>query len=185
MAGRALRITSRILFFVCGSISLLTAVPYAMLRGVELPVQREWIIFAVALTLIGTLSVTLAVLPRSWIAKACRKERDDEQLFLVPLKLIGAFAAISYLAALLAYLAPHRWNLDPRLMFPLCPMYFVKMTFDPSFAAIVFLLAPMNAGVYGSLGLTLSFARMALGKRTSIKVDATTKATRGVTMSAS
>jgi hypothetical protein len=41
------------------------------------------------------------------------------------------------------------------------------MTVDPSLAAIFFLLAPMNAAVYGSLGLTLGYAWLALHKRAS------------------
>jgi hypothetical protein len=166
MAGRAIRVTSRIAFLVCGLISLFTGVPYVMLRGVDLPVQSEWVIFAVALALVGVFSVTLAVLPRSWMAKACRKNRDDEQLFSAPLKLLGGFAAISYLFALVAYLAPHRWNLNPQLMFSLCPMYFIKTTFDPPLVAVFFLLAPMNAAVYGALGLILGYAWLAFGKRT-------------------
>jgi hypothetical protein len=167
MPGRAVRITARIAFLVCGLISLFTSVPFLMLRGAELPVQSEWVIFVAALALVGLFSVTLTVLPRSWIAKACKRERDDEQLFLVPLKWLGSFAAISYLLALVAYLAPHRWNLDPQLMFSLCPLYFVKMTFDPSLVTTFFLLAPMNAAVYGSLGLTLGYAWLAFRKRTS------------------
>jgi hypothetical protein len=146
MPGRAIRVTARIAFLLCGLISLFTGVPYVMLRGAELPVQSEWVIFVVALGLLGVFSVTIAVLPRSWIAKACKQDRDNEQLFSAPLKLLGSFAAISYLLALVAYLAPHRWNLDPQLMLALCPLYFVKMTFDPSLVATFFLLAPLNAG---------------------------------------
>jgi hypothetical protein len=167
MAGRALRITARIIFFVCGATSLLTAAPYVMEQGVDLPVQSEWVIFAVALALVGVFSVTVAVLPRSWIAKLCKKDRDDDQLISAPLKLLGRFAAVFYLLALVAYLAPHRWNLDPQLMLALCPMYLVKMMFDPSLVAVFFLLAPMNAAVYGSLGLTLGCARSAFRRRTS------------------
>jgi len=161
MSGRAIRVTARITFLLCGLISLLTGVPYAGLRGVDLPVQSEWVIFVVALALLGVFSVTLAVLPRSGIAKVCKKDRDDEKLFAAPLKLMGGFAAIAYLVALVAYLAPHRWNLNPQLMFSLCPMYFIKMTFDPSVATVFLLLAPMNAGVYGSLGLMLGYAWLA------------------------
>ncbi len=166
MAGRALRITARIIFFVCGSTSLLTAAPYVMEQGVDLPVQSEWVIFAVALALVGIISVTFAVLPRSWIAKVCKKDRDDPDLLSATLNLLGRFAAVFYLLALVAYLAPHRWNLDPQLMLALCPMYLVKMMIDPSLVAVFFLLAPMNAGVYGSLGLTLGCARSAFRKRT-------------------
>jgi hypothetical protein len=166
MAGRAIRVTARLVFLLCGLVSLFTGVPYVMLRGVDLPVQSEWVIFAIALALVGVFSVTLAVLPRSWMAKACRKNRDDEQLFSAPLKLLGGFAGISYLVALVAFLAPHRWNLYPQLMFSLCPMYFIKTTFDPPLVAVFFLLAPMNAGVYGALGLTLGYAWWALRGRT-------------------
>jgi hypothetical protein len=161
MAGRAIRITSRIVFVVCGLTSLLSAVPYAMLQGVDLPVQSEWVIFVIALGVVGVFSLAVGLAPRSWIAKLCRKDRNDERLFSAPLKLLGGFAAVAYLVALLAYLAPHTWNLNPQIMLAVCPMYFVKLTFDPSPVTIFFLLAPMNAAVYGSLGLTLGCAWLA------------------------
>jgi hypothetical protein len=166
MSGRAIRVTSRTAFFLCGGVSLFTCVPFLMLRGAELPVQSEWVVFVGALGAVGLFSVTLALLPRSWIAKVCRKGRDDKQLFLAPLKWLGVFAAIAYLLALLAYLAPHGWNLDPQLMLSLCPLYFVKMSFDPQLVTTFFLLAPMNAAVYGSLGITLGCAWSAFRKQT-------------------
>jgi hypothetical protein len=52
-------------------------------------------------------------------------------------------------------------------MFSLCPLYFVRMTFDPSVLTTFFLLAPMNAAVYGALGVTLGYAWMAFRKQTS------------------
>jgi hypothetical protein len=165
MSARAIRVASRIAFFLCGATSLFSAVPFVMLRGAELPAQSEWVVFVAALALVALFSVTVAVLPRSWIAKACRRDWDDEQLFLSPLKWLGGFAATAYLVALVAYLAPHSWDLDARLMFALCPFYFVRMSFDPSLAATFFLLAPLNAGVYGSLGLLLGYAGLAFGKR--------------------
>jgi hypothetical protein len=165
MRGRALRITARVAFFLCGVISLITAAPYVLLRGVDLPVQSEWIPFAVVLALLGVVSLTAALLPRSWIAKACKTDRDDQRLFSAPLRLLGVFAAISYLVALVAYLAPRSWNLSPQWMLLLCPMYFVKMTIDPAPVAIFFFLAPMNAAVYGALGATLGYARLAFRGR--------------------
>jgi hypothetical protein len=167
MPGRALRATSRIAFVFCGLISLFTGVPYAMLRGIGLPVQSEWVLFVVALAVIGVCSVTLGVLPRSWTAKACRKDQDDQQLFSALLKVLTIFAGVFYLVAVFAYFSPKRWNLNPQLMLALCPMYLVKMTFDPSPMAIFFLLAPMNATVYGSLGLTMGYAWLCFqGRRT-------------------
>jgi hypothetical protein len=171
MSRRANTITARSAFFLCGLVALFNAVPYVMLRGVQLPVQSEWVIFAAALTLMGVFSITAAVLPLSWIAKACRqvqdKDRSAERLFLGPLKLLGSLAAIFYLVAVFAYFAPSIWNLNPQVMFALCPMYFLKMNFDPSPLMIFFLLAPLNAGVYGALGVSVGYARLAFGKRTS------------------
>ena len=165
MSRRAVTITARIAFLLCGLVALFTTVPYVMLRGVQLPVQSEWVIFAAALILVGVISIAAAVLPRSWIAKACRKDRDDERLLLGPLKLLGSLAAIFYLVAVFAYFAPSVWNLSPQLMFALCPMYFLKMNFDPSPLMIFFLLAPLNAGVYGAVGIIFGYARLAFGKR--------------------
>ena len=165
MTGRATRITARILFVICGLVSLVTAVPHIMLRGAGLPIEREWIVFVVALGLLGLFSVMIGVLPRSWIARACKKDRDDPDLFSAPLKLLGGFAVTAYLVASIAYLAPSRWNLDPQVMFALCPLYYVKMTFDPSLRAVFFVLAPMNAAVYGALSLPLAYAWMVLSRR--------------------
>lgn len=165
MPGRAIRITGRIAFFLCGVTSLFTAAPYVLLRGENLPVQSEWVVFVVALAIVGVFSMMVAVLPRGWVAKACKRDRDDEQAFSAPLRLLGGFAAISYVVAVVAYLAPRRWNLDPQLMLVLCPMYLVKMMFDPSPVFVFFLLAPMNAGVYGAVGTTVGYALLAFRGR--------------------
>lgn len=157
MAARAIRITSRIVFCVCGLASLLTAVPYAMLRGAELPTQSEWVIFVAALAATGAFSVTVSLLPRTWIAGVCGTDRNDERLFALPLQLLVSFAALSYLVAVFAHFAPQTWRLNPQLMLALCPLYLVRMTFDPSPALVFLLLAPMNAAVYGSLGLTFGY----------------------------
>lgn len=167
MSGRAIRTASRVAFVLCGLTSLFTGVPYVMLRGVDLPVQSEWVVFAVALALVGVFSVAVGLLPHSWVARACNKDRDEERLFLGPLKWLGGFAAIAYLVAVFAYSAPKSWNLDPQIMLALCPLYFIRMTFDPSLVATFFLLAPMNAAVYGALGLMLGYVRLAFRGRTS------------------
>lgn len=164
MPGRAVRITSRIVFGVCGLVSLLTAVPYALLHGAELPTQNQWVIFVAALAVIGVFSLSVSLLPRAWIARACGTHREDERLFALPLKLLASFAAGAYLLAAFAHLAPQTWRLNPQLMLALCPLYLVRMTFDPSPALVFLLLAPMNAAVYGSLGLTAGYAWLASHK---------------------
>lgn len=167
MSGRAIRITARIVFFVCAIIALLTAVPYVLLRGVDLPVQSEWVIFVVALGLLGIFCLVAAVTPRSKLARWCKADRDDKRLFSTPLKIVRVFAVISYGIALLAFFAPHTWNLSPQLMLALCPLYFVKMTIDPSPVEVFFLLAPLNTAVYGALGVVVSYAWFALRRSRS------------------
>ena len=83
MPGRATRITSRIAFFLCGVGSLFTGVPFVIMRGAELPVQSEWVVFVAVLALVGLFGLTLAVLPRSWIAKVGRRDRDDQRLLAI------------------------------------------------------------------------------------------------------
>lgn len=165
MAGRAIRITSRIVFFICGLISLLTGVPYALLRGEDLPVQSEWVIFVTVLAVVGLFSIAVAVLPRSWITKLCKSDRDDERLYSAPLKLSGVFAVIFYILGLVAFLAPHTWNVSPQLLLAMCPLYLFRMTFDPSPVWVSCVLAPMNAAVYGSLGVMLGCVWLALRRQ--------------------
>jgi hypothetical protein len=162
MSARAIRITARIVFVLGGLTTLLTGVPYTLLRGEDLPYQSEWVVFAAGLGLVGGCSVVLALLPRSWIAKVCGKQREDASLFSVPLKVLGTLAVVFYLVALVAYFVPHTWNLSLQLMLCLCPMYLLRMTFDPLPVWVFLVLAPMNAAVYGSLGLTLEYVWLAL-----------------------
>jgi hypothetical protein len=169
MAGRAARITSRVVFFLCGLVSLLTAAPYVLLRGEDLPVESEWILFVIALALVGGFSVAIAVLPAAWTTKVSRKQPDDGNLFVALLKPLAAFAVIAYLLAVGAYFSPRSWNLNPQLMLILCPMYLIKMSFDPPPLTTFFLLAPMNAGAYGSLGLMLRYAWLALRRQSADK----------------
>ena len=158
MTGRRWRVISRIVFALCGLLSLVTAVPYAMLQGIGLPYQSEWVIFVIALAVLGIFSLAASQMPRAWMARICKKDGDDGRLFSAPLKLLGGFAAVSYLVAVFAYFAPHTWSLNPQIMLALCPMYLVKMTFDPSPVLVFFLLAPMNAAVYGACGVAVGYA---------------------------
>lgn len=167
MTAWAFRSTSRFIFILCGLTSLVTAVPYAMLRGIDLPYQSEWVIFVVVLGLVGIVGIGAGLARRAWIAKICKRNPDDKRLFSWPLRLVVGCATLFYAIAAFAYFAPHNWNIDAQLMLALCPLYLLKMTFDPSAAMVFFLLAPMNAAVYGSIGLALGYIWLAFGARTS------------------
>lgn len=161
MASRAISITASILFFLSGVVSLAVAALYTMLRGADLPRQSEWVIFAVALSLVGAVNVLVAVFPGSWTARICRIQ-DKSSLFSRPLRMFGAFAVVSYLLTVGLFFTPHVWNLSGFLWtYLLCPVYIVRETFDPSSMGIFLMLAPMNAAVYGAVGsaVGLCFSR--------------------------
>lgn len=179
MSPRALRITSRIVFWISGLASLVTAYLYVSEQGEDMPVQSEWIIFTVAWGLIGVVSVVAGTIPRSWIARICKSDREDRRLFSRPLTVLGIFAAIAYLVACFGFVAPHTWLPNLQLMMILCPLYLVRTLIDPSPVWIFLVLAPMNAAVFGALGLTLTYAWMAVRRQREEALPEPTAITKG------
>jgi hypothetical protein len=161
MAGRGVNITARVIFFVCGVVSLVVAALYAMLRGSDLPSQREWAIFTVVLGFVGAVNVLAAFLPASLTARICRV-RDKSSLFSLPLWMLGGFAVVSYLLTVGLFYTPREWNLSGYLWtFLLCPVYIVRVTLDPSRMEIFLMLASMDAAMYGAIGSVVGFWRAA------------------------
>jgi len=155
MAGRAVNITARAVFFVSGAVSIAVAALYEMLRGSDLPRQSEWVIFTVVLGLVGAVNVLAAVFPASWTARICRV---DDKSFLFPraLRMFSIFAVVSYLVTVGLFFTPHEWNLSGYLWtYLLCPVYIVRATLDPGAGELFLILAPTNAAVYGATGMLL------------------------------
>ena len=76
--------------------------------------------------------------------------------FSKPMKLAVIFAACAYLwTVALAFVPPSRANIPPLLVFLMCPACIFTVTVDPSFSTVAILLAPMNALVYGVIGICL------------------------------
>jgi hypothetical protein len=158
MAKRAVNITARVLFFVCGLVSVAVAVLYATMRGSDLPRQSEWVIFTVALGVVGAVNVLAAIFPAAWTARVCRVP-DKSFLFARPLRMFGGFAVVAYLVTVALFFTPHEWNLSGSLWtYLLCPVYIVRETFDPRAVEIFLILAPIDAAVYGALGSVSGFA---------------------------
>jgi hypothetical protein len=152
MAGRAVNITARIVFFLSGVVTLLVAALYTMLRGEDLPRQSEWIIFVVILGLVGGINVLVAVFPASWTARVCRV-KEKSGLFSLPFRMFGAFAVAAYLITVGLFYTPHEWNLSGFLWtYLLCPEYIVRGNFDPRPLELFLIMAPMNAAGWGGVG---------------------------------
>lgn len=70
-------------------------------------------------------------------------------------KIAGVFAVVAYLIGIAMYFAPTTWHPSPYFVYALCPPAILTMTVDPSFASVALILAPLNAVVYGGVGLVV------------------------------
>jgi hypothetical protein len=77
------------------------------------------------------------------------------------------FAVVGYLVAIGLYFAPTTWHFSSAMVIAICPpsyLTIISMT-DPSFGAVAVLLAPLNAGWYGIVGLVVGGAVKELRNR--------------------
>lgn len=166
MAGRAVNIAARIVFFVSGAVSIAVAAIYGMMQGSDLPSQREWILFTVLFGLVGVVNVLAAIFPASWTAKIFRV-KDRSSLFSLPFRMFGAFAVVAYLLTVGLFFTPHAWNLSGSLWtYLLCPVYIVRETLDPNSVGLFLILAPIDAAVWGAVGSVAGFVLSPLFRTT-------------------
>jgi hypothetical protein len=68
-------------------------------------------------------------------------------------QIVLAAATLGYLVAIGIYIAPTSWDLSPLLVFGLCPPALASLTVDPSITTVALISAPLNAVLYGGVGL--------------------------------
>lgn len=137
MASSLIGLPSRFALFVCGMISVSVSRIYFALQGLDPSVHGWWFLFSAILVTVGGLAIVIAVLPGSWVEKLCKIEPD--KLSLVPIRMLGTFAVVSYLLVVGLYLIPPSGHPSPVLAFSVCP-------------ACALTIAPLSAAVNGSLG---------------------------------
>jgi hypothetical protein len=125
----------------------------------------EWGLFSWVLLAVGGVTVAIALLPSSWIERACAIGADTQAGLSLPMKLLVVFAGLSYLLTVGLDLVPHSWHLSTQIVYLLCPACVLSITVDPSLGSILFLLAPLNAVVYGPLGAVLGYLILAIRNR--------------------
>lgn len=87
----------------------------------------------------------------------------------LPLKIAVAFAIAGYLVAVGLYFVGGAWHLSPIHVLAICPaslLTMMSMT-DPSFGAIAAIVAPLNALLYGVVGLLVGLGIGGIAKRKS------------------
>lgn len=169
MRNSFIGIPSRIAFLLCGIISLALGRVYRSLVGLDRASEGSWSVFWAILMAVGGLAVLLAILPGSWISKALRVESTKHSL--VPIKMMGAFAAASYLIiAGLSFgivgfsVASLGSRLSPEFVFSVCPACALRITVQPSLSTVLLFLAPLSAAPYGALGGELGYLSVVLHK---------------------
>lgn len=78
-----------------------------------------------------------------------------------------AFAVFGYLIAIGLYFTPLSWHFRPDFVLAICPPAFlttISMT-DPSFTTIAVIMAPLNALLYGMVGLLIGLVAKGFGIR--------------------
>ncbi len=180
MANSLIGIPSRFIFFVCGVVSvlmgnfhsaLLFLSPSAGLRWYLMPVSSY--LLPVALTAVGGFAVVVALLPSSWVERVCKIELDNQRVSSVPIKMLGGFAVFSYLLTVGLYLASFIWRPSPWLVSSVCPACALMFTLGPSLGVVLLLVAPVDAAVYGSLGVAFGYLLVVLRRGSSSRTAIT------------
>jgi uncharacterized BrkB/YihY/UPF0761 family membrane protein len=155
MASSLIGLPSRFALFVCGMISVALSRIYLALQGLDPSSHGWWSLFSGILVAVGGFAIVFAVLPGSWVEKLCKI--DPDKLSLVPIKMLGIFAVVSYLLVVALYFVPPSGHPSPVLAFSVCPACALTITVDPSLGTVLAGLAPLSAAVYGSLGGVLGY----------------------------
>jgi hypothetical protein len=74
------------------------------------------------------------------------------------LKLSLGLGALSYLITVGLYFVASIWHPSAKTVFATCPACALTFTVDPSFASVALSLAPIDAMVYGVIGLVIGVA---------------------------
>jgi len=122
----------------------------------------SWYLLPAALTAIGGFAVAVALLPGSWVERVCKIGTDNQRLSSVPIKMLGGFAVFSYLLTVGLYFASFTRHPSPWLVFSVCPACALMYTTGTSLGTVSWLVAPVDAAVYGSLGVAFGFLLVVL-----------------------
>jgi hypothetical protein len=82
---------------------------------------------------------------------------QSDSMTRLPIKIALGFAVAGYLVAIGLHVVRSTWHPSPVLVFSICPaniLTMISMT-DPSFGGIATIVAPLNAVLYGVVGLLI------------------------------
>ena len=139
----------RVAFFICGVATVLIGRVYGSLSQLTPTQKISWSPFSYVLLTIGILAICISCLPSAWIQRA---NQSTSQRF-TPLKFLLSFALLGLLLTIVLSFLPSAFaHPSPALVDSLCPACALMITVDPSLPTVLFLLAPLNALVFGAIG---------------------------------
>jgi hypothetical protein len=135
----------RIGLCVCGVTTLQVSWLFGSFKHIA-PDEANWLLFHAVLLAVGILAILVSLVPSSLVRKV-RPEFTDEGRFSV-LFLLG-FAALGFAVTVTLGLVPVRLSPSVTTLYSVCPACIATATVDPSLAATICVLAPVNAAVLG------------------------------------
>jgi hypothetical protein len=164
MLVRQSGIIARVAFLVCGMLSVLLGRAYLFLKSTHFT-PGPWGLFSAVTIVAGGFSIVLALLPSRWMQSERKVSDGNSHQLDVPLRVLAAFAAASFLITAVLAFAPLGWHPSPEAAFAVCPACVLTITVDPSPISVIFILAPLSAAAYGSLGGALGYVFARLHQR--------------------
>lgn len=149
-----MKTAKRIAFFICGSMTIAIGRVYGGLHRFAPTPRSEWLPFSYALMIVGTIAVCFSFLPTAWVQGAAATRAEVGKLTpFTPFRFLWIFAATGSLFVAISSFVPLRFAQPPApLVYSLCPACVLTITVDPSWPTILFILAPLNALVFGAFG---------------------------------
>jgi hypothetical protein len=153
----------RVALLICGVVTVLIGRVYGSLRHFAPEHEIAWLSFSCALFLVGIIAVAISLLPRGWAQGIT--ERPSESRHFTPFRFLLSFAALGLLlVALFSVVPPSVAQPSMALVYSFCPACVVTVTVDPSLTTALFLLAPLNAFIFGAVGGVIGTAFSMLGR---------------------
>lgn len=138
-------------FLICGVVTVLIGRVYGGLR-LYTPLQLfVWSPFFYSFLMVGIIAVCLSFAPASWTESTIGNPGGLKRS--IPFRFLLTFAAIGLLVAVaVSFLPPSFARPSIPVVYSLCPACVLTVTVDPSLAVSLFVLAPINALIFGAVG---------------------------------
>jgi hypothetical protein len=143
----------RVAFFICGVMTVLVGRVYLGLHRFAPAPGIAWLPIAYVLLICGITAVCISFLPAAWVQGIGKTTTELRQWRSTPFRFLLSFAVLGLLLVAVFSFVPPSFARPPiPLVYSLCPACALTVTVDPSLPAALFVLAPLNALVFGAVG---------------------------------